>query len=87
MLKKLVGAFESGWVLIWLGQLSRLHGSTDQRPFEPVGSFDMVGSFDSDDQFDAVWSIDPVAPFELVGAFDLVVLLNPDDRDESFLPI
>ena len=68
MLKKSVGSFDPVVYLIWLGQLSRLHGSTDHRPvasmdpvepFEPVGSFDMVGSFDSDGQFDAVGSIDP----------------------------
>jgi len=64
ILKKLVGSFDPVAYLIWLGQLSRLHGSTDHRPvgsmdpiepFEPVGSFDMVASIDSDGQFDAAW--------------------------------
>ena len=62
MLKKSVGSFDPVVYLIWLGQLRRLHGSTDHSPvvsMAPVEPFEPVGSFDSNGQFDAVGSIDP----------------------------
>ena len=43
MLKKSVGSFDPVGYLNWLGQLSRLHGSTDHRP---VGSMDSVQQFE-----------------------------------------
>ena len=79
MLKKSSRSFDPVGYLIWLGQLNRLHRSTDHKlvgSMDPVEPFEPVGSFDSDGIFDAVGSIDPVGQFKLVGTFDLVVLLN-----------
>ena len=41
--EKSVGSFDPVGYLNWLGQLSRLHGSTDHRP---VGSMDSVQQFE-----------------------------------------
>ena len=65
MLKKSVGSFDPVVYLIWLGQLSRLHGSTDHRP---VVSMDPVEPFEPDDRDESV---------DLVGSFDMVGSLEP----------